>query len=425
MPHLHVLCICYPSILHSAVVVIQLLRKRSNILEERKIKSKFVQKRHFQDPAHIEYLKAKCQKALNLLRVMANMEWGGDREVLLRLYRSLVRSKLDYGSIMYGAARKSYLLKLDPIANQGLRLSLGAFRTSPSVSLHAEAQELPLHLWRQKLSMQYALRVSTNSQNPTYSTIFDGKLGALFQKSPGVVPPFYIRVRPLLDKINFNIKNMDNHKQKIPPYKMNQPKINFDLSEYKKEGTPPELFTALEGEIKEKYNNYKHIYTDDSKMDEKVAAATVTDSEIFVSCLAYHSSIFTAEARAIDLTLEHIKTTNEKNYMIFIDSMSCLQAFLQTSPSNPRLIRVLEKYNQLISRGKDIIFCWIPSHVGIKGNEEADEAAKEALSLNEASKTIVASDLGNKLNNLLQEEWQREWESESNMNNKLKRILPN
>ena len=60
----------------------------------------------------------------------------------------------------------------------------------------------------------------------------------------------------------------------------------------------------------------------------------------------------------------------------------------------------------------------------MKGNEEADEAAKEALSLNEASKRIVASDLGSKINNLLQEEWQREWESESNMTNKLKRVLP-
>ena len=61
---------------------------------------------------HIEYLKTKCQKALDLLRVVANMEWGGEREVLLRLYRSLVRSKLDYGSIVYGAARKSYLEKI-------------------------------------------------------------------------------------------------------------------------------------------------------------------------------------------------------------------------------------------------------------------------------------------------------------------------
>ena len=37
---------------------------------------------------------------------------------------------------------------------------------------------------------------------------------------------------------------------------------------------------------------------------------------------------------------------------------------------------------------------------------------------------MVALDLGNKINNLLQEEWQQEWESESNINNKLKRVLP-
>ena len=220
---------------------------------------------------HIEYLKAKCQKALNLLRVVANMEWGG-REVLPRLYRFLVRFKFAYGSIVYGAARKSYLLKLDPIANQGLRLSLGAFRMSPSVSLHAEAEELPLHLRRQKLGMQYALRISTNPQNPTYSTIFNGKLGALFRKSPGAVPPCYIRVRQLLDKINFNSKNMDNYKQKRAPYKIHQPEIHFDLSEHKKEGTPPELFMSLVGQIKEKYTNYKYIYIDGSKVEEKVAA---------------------------------------------------------------------------------------------------------------------------------------------------------
>ena len=80
---------------------------------------------------HIKGLKKKCVKALNLLRVVFNTDWGGDRTVLLRLYIALVCSKLDYGCFIYGAVCKSYISLLDPIQNQGLRISLGAFRTSP------------------------------------------------------------------------------------------------------------------------------------------------------------------------------------------------------------------------------------------------------------------------------------------------------
>ena len=58
---------------------------------------------------HIRYLKEKCVKALNLVRVVAHTSWGADQHTLLHLYRSLVRSKLDYGSVVYGSARESYL----------------------------------------------------------------------------------------------------------------------------------------------------------------------------------------------------------------------------------------------------------------------------------------------------------------------------
>jgi len=57
---------------------------------------------------HIRYLKEKCLKALNLLRVVAHTSWGADQHTLLHLYRSLVRSKLDYGSVVYRSARESY-----------------------------------------------------------------------------------------------------------------------------------------------------------------------------------------------------------------------------------------------------------------------------------------------------------------------------
>ena len=58
---------------------------------------------------HINYLSNKCQKALNLLRVVSSIDWGADRKVLLRLYRTLVRCKLNYGCVVYGSARQSYL----------------------------------------------------------------------------------------------------------------------------------------------------------------------------------------------------------------------------------------------------------------------------------------------------------------------------
>ena len=104
---------------------------------------------------HIKYLKARCRKSLNILKVISRTEWGTDQTTLL--YRSLVRSKLDYGCIVYGSASKTALDKLDPVHNQGIRLSLGAFRSSPVESLYVEAHEPPLKIRREKLALQFLI----------------------------------------------------------------------------------------------------------------------------------------------------------------------------------------------------------------------------------------------------------------------------
>ena len=101
--------------------------------------------------SHINYLKAKCLKALNLLKVLSHTDWDAYRTVLLQLYRSIIRSKLDYGSIVYGSARKSYPSMLDTVHHQGLRLALGAFRTSTVESVYVEAEEPSLYWRREKL----------------------------------------------------------------------------------------------------------------------------------------------------------------------------------------------------------------------------------------------------------------------------------
>ena len=79
---------------------------------------------------HIKHLEEKCTKALNLLPVVSHTTWGADQQTLLHLYRSLIRSKLDYGCVVYGSARSSYLHILDPVQNHALRLCLEAYRTT-------------------------------------------------------------------------------------------------------------------------------------------------------------------------------------------------------------------------------------------------------------------------------------------------------
>ena len=86
---------------------------------------------------HLKYLKEKCMKAINLLRVLAHTDWGADTETLLKLYRSHVRSKLDYDCMVCGSARPPYLQSLDKVQNAALRRCLGAFRTSP---IHVEGR---------------------------------------------------------------------------------------------------------------------------------------------------------------------------------------------------------------------------------------------------------------------------------------------
>jgi len=76
---------------------------------------------------HLRYLKNKCTKAVNILRVVTHTSWGADQRSVLHFYRSLIHSKLDYGCIVHVSTRGSYLQMRDPIENHALRLCLGAF----------------------------------------------------------------------------------------------------------------------------------------------------------------------------------------------------------------------------------------------------------------------------------------------------------
>jgi len=107
--------------------------------------------RHSWHP-HIKAVKAKCLRALNVLKYLSHPSSGCNRKILLPLYNSLIRSMLDYGSPIYGLAPPSHLAFLDLVQNSAIRICSGAFHISPALSLCAESGYPPLHYRRLNLT---------------------------------------------------------------------------------------------------------------------------------------------------------------------------------------------------------------------------------------------------------------------------------
>ena len=64
---------------------------------------------------------------------------------------------------------------------------------------------------------------------------------------------------------------------------------------------------------------------------------------------------------------------------MFSDSLSALQELRKLKTDHPLLIQIQELLHKMNADRKEIVFMWVPGHVGIRGNETADRAAKEAL----------------------------------------------
>ena len=196
--------------------------------------------------AHIDYIHQKCEKAMNLLKVVAKMDWGADRSVLMRLYRSFVHSRLEDGCAVFSSARKSYLKKLEPIQNQGLRICLGAFRTFPMQGLYVEAKEPPLYLRFDKLYVQYALKLRSDPDYPAYDVVFNPQFCDLYDKKSSAIRYFGHRVEedlsavcPQLDLIQ-TVSLPDD-----PPWKVQKPHIDLYLTHQKKHLGDDCLFQSL------------------------------------------------------------------------------------------------------------------------------------------------------------------------------------
>ena len=89
---------------------------------------------------------------------------------------------------------------------------------------------------------------------------------------------------------------------------------------------------------------------------------------------------------------------------------------------NPLIQQILRKYNYL-SAFKEIVFCWLPGHINIRGNELADLEAKSALSLSITNLKIPHSDFESNIHQYVMNKCQSIWEKQTE--NKSHELKPN
>ena len=120
-------------------------------------------------------------------------------------------------------------------------------------------------------------------------------------------------------------------------------------------------------EIRDRYRDYFPVYTDGSRDGNAVAYATVFPSNTVISMrLPDSASVFTAEVWAIIKALEQIKDSSASKYIVFTDSLSCLQALHHMKLEHPHTGMVIRKCVFLNFAKKDIVFCWVPSHMALR-----------------------------------------------------------
>ncbi|GIX91423.1 RNase H domain-containing protein [Caerostris extrusa] len=181
--------------------------------------------------------------------------------------------------MIYGSAAKTTLEKLNNVHHQGLRLSSGAFCTSPVHSLYVITHEPSLQTRRGRLSLKYYFKIKSHHSHPIYILMSLIPILKLFIKNrPSCVPSFGLRMQILLDFNNLVNQEILPLEREQPPLYNDKIKVIDDLDRFPRPTTLPTTYMQLFYAHRQAFSYFKEIYTYGSKFNNHVASAVVFEN---------------------------------------------------------------------------------------------------------------------------------------------------
>ncbi|GFS55713.1 RNase H domain-containing protein [Trichonephila clavipes] len=236
-------------------------------------------------------------------------------------------------------------------------------------------------------------------------------------------------IRPFMDRMKLHISELDLPNVHIQQRNLflfqpwNTPWFHYinPFATYSKSTVVPVVFQRIFAYHRSQYSRYSGIYTDGSKRADYVGCGVVIEDFMHGYRLDTSCSVFTAEAVAIYRALQLIDSNRPRKYCIYTDSMSVLEALENYNDRcHPVVCNIFDITSRLYSKGFDIVFCWLPSHVGILGNEQADSAARSTTT--HLPLAVPLLDMKRVILHHIFKMWQESWSQQ--LDNKLHSVKP-
>ena len=182
-----------------------------------------------------------------------------------------------------------------------------------------------------------------------------------------------------------------------PPWDKVVAKFNYTkLPLSKRECTPEILRAAATAAIEETETIGCHTYYTDGTVDPdtNTSGAAVFAAD-FSACWRTSNTCSTMQTELVALAkaLEHSLEYHNGPVVIHTDSLSAMQALQQSTIKEN--IKLLSTVKYLLythkQRERQVTLNWIPSHIGIPGNEEADQLAKQTKYVDQVQISVQPS----------------------------------
>ncbi|XP_046143416.1 uncharacterized protein LOC123988222 [Osmia bicornis bicornis] len=358
---------------------------------------------------HIEMVKDRVKKKLDILRFIVGIKKGVKPGTMLIFFKGLIRSVIEYGLFVYFWDNIKSLKKIMRLHNAGIRIAMGYRITTPINVMNTEAGIMDLESRAEALLERFVMRQRTRGKG----VVFEALLRSLVVRDEVGTEEWdpWTRAWYKAEGIAGRIlkEGVDRESSNRERDFLEKGGILVDWESGKERKTATFSDSSLSIKVKERLwpgindEEIIEIFTDGSKKDfnEVVGAGLVYRDREGVWqeeswALNKITSVFSAEAFAILQAVKKARANwGSSKIVIFTDSASVLKklmGFPRRMGDNPWIKKIVNEMmnleleykrseNQLLGlpcSGNRLGFAWIPSHVGIEGNERADIIAGDA-----------------------------------------------